>query len=104
MPFEHGGPVVEAVRHHVDVRVAERHEVATEERPQLGGGLHRRGLGSILLLQQGCLLRSGAPTRHRRIGARKYTRDVRTITGAALADGDQCTGAAEAPRSVKSAR
>ena len=62
-PLEDGRPVVEAVRHDVDVRLAQRDELTPEERPQLGGRLHRRCLRSTLLLQHVGLLSDRHGTR-----------------------------------------
>ena len=54
--FENGGPVVEGMGHDVDVRIAQRHELAPEERPQLACGRRLSCATGVLLLQHECLL------------------------------------------------
>src|ERR1700752_4833518 len=83
--LEHGGAVVEAMGHDVDVRVAQRHEFATEERPELGGRLHLRRLGSALLLQH----IASSPVRHSAAVARGVSAScssARSIPALGLSD------------------
>ena len=107
--LEDGGAVIEAVGHDVDVRVAQRHELAAEERPQLGGRLHRRGRASPLLLQHSGLhersdLPDDAPVGRGGHKRKKYTRAPSWRALAEATEGDQWTGDADVPSVVNSAR